>query len=540
MPQHAYLDFDLLIESVGPGSYRARVLKSPVGEIPSEPVTIPFSDLELENFLLKVGRPRRQAARGINLGEAAAVRAFGAQLFDAVFPDRLRNALASSLVHVDGLEDTGLRVRLRLSGCPELADLPWEYLYDSDIRRHLALSEWTPVVRYLELPGRIRPLAVDPPLRVLVMAASPTDFERLDAPTELDKIHQALDGLQQEGRVQLDRTSVGTLSELRRKLRTSQYHVFHFIGHGRYDSEAQDGLLALEGVNGRAHLVSGADLGAMLHDHKSLRLAVLNSCEGARGGLRDPYSGTAQSLIYQGIPAVVAMQFEITDNAAITFAHSLYETVAHGYPLDAAVASARNAVRDEDNPVEWATPVLYLRAPDGRIFDVSPNLLPAKDSLARPSLNESLPDASKAGPGGLGMLDINGTLDNRASTTPVPNAVPMAEWSADVMRLNTTSFWRLDWRAAVRLTEEQHTIEYRDISARKGILSIDGGEAMEILGWGADKVGATTFQLSDGNQSRSLRLAGSWSNIGAQLKTGGAILEIWVEDQLLLRKTMNK
>lgn len=418
MPQHAYLDFDLLIESAGQGGYRARVLKSPVGEIPPEAVTIPFSDLELENFLLKVGRPRRQTARGIKSPEAAAVREFGAQLFDAVFRDRLRSALATSLDHVEGLDDTGLRLRLRLFDCPELADLPWEYLYDSDTRRHLALSEWTPVVRYLELRGRIRPLAVDPPLRVLVMTASPTDFEPLDAVAEWVKIRQALDGLQQEGRVRLDQTSVGTLAELRRKLMTSQYHVFHFIGHGRYDSEAEDGILALEGPGGRAHFVSGTDLGALLHDHKSLRLAVLNSCEGARGGIKDPYSGTAQSLIYQGIPAVVAMQFEITDRAAITFAHSLYETVAQGYPLDAAMASARNAVRDEDNPLEWATPVLYLRAPDGRIFDVRRDALPAKDSLVRPSLDESLGDASKTGPGGLTTTsDMTGTPDKRTSKT---------------------------------------------------------------------------------------------------------------------------
>src|SRR3712207_6395070 len=64
------------------------------------------------------------------------------------------------------------------------------------------------------------------------------------------------------------------------------------------------------------------------------------------------------------------MQFEITDLAAITFAHSLYEAIADGYPLDAAMAEARNAIRDRANPVEWATPVLYLRAPDGRVFDI--------------------------------------------------------------------------------------------------------------------------------------------------------------------------
>jgi hypothetical protein len=183
--------------------------------------------------------------------------------------------------------------------------------------------------------------------------------------------------------VQLDRVPSGTLADLRAVLRGGEYHVFHFIGHGRYDPETQDGVLALEGPRGRAQLVSGSDLGALLHDERSLRLAVLNSCEGARGGISDPYSGTAQSLVYQGIPAVVAMQFEITDSAAIAFAHSLYATVADGYPLDAALAEARNAIREQPNPVEWATPVLYLRAPDGRIFDI-PATAPAPPAPPEP------------------------------------------------------------------------------------------------------------------------------------------------------------
>ena len=68
-------------------------------------------------------------------------------------------------------------------------------------------------------------------------------------------------------------------------------------------------------------------------DHRSLRLAVLNSCEGARATAADPFSGTAQSLVQQGIPAVVAMQFEITDEAAITFALRALRGIADGLPV---------------------------------------------------------------------------------------------------------------------------------------------------------------------------------------------------------------
>jgi YVTN family beta-propeller protein len=370
MTERTYLDFDVRIEPGSAGGYRARVLNSPVGETRPVPVTIPFSELELENFLLRIGRPRRHLVRGEDAPEAIAVRLFGGRLFDAVFYDQVGNALRASRDLAES-RDAGLRVRLRLTDSPELADLPWEYLYDKDARRFLALSEWTPLVRYLDLPGRIRLLAVHPPLRVLVLVASPTDFPALDVDAEWTRLQESLEVLQHAGRVSLERTPNGTMAELQRQLRRGEHHVFHYIGHGRYDPELGDGVLAMEGPTGRAQPISGSDLGALLHDHRTLRLALLNSCEGARGGRTDPYSGTAQSLVYQGIPAVVAMQFEITDRAAIVFTRGFYEAVADGYPLDAAMAEARKAIRLQPNQVEWGTPVLYLRAPDGRIFDVA-------------------------------------------------------------------------------------------------------------------------------------------------------------------------
>ena len=113
-------------------------------------------------------------------------------------------------------------------------------------------------------------------------------------------------------------------------------------------------------------------LGMLLHDHDSLRLAILNACEGARTSRQDPFAGSAQSLVQQGIPAVIAMQFEIADDVASTFAHEFYGALADGLPIDAAVTEARKAIFAGGREIEWATPVLYLRAPDGRIFDVAP------------------------------------------------------------------------------------------------------------------------------------------------------------------------
>jgi outer membrane protein assembly factor BamD (BamD/ComL family) len=234
----------------------------------------------------------------------------------------------------------------------------------------LSLSKETPIIRYLELPDRIRPLPVKPPLKVLVMISSPYNFPTLGVEREWMQLTQVLRDLELEGLVMLERMEKATLAALQRQLRQGEYHIFHFIGHGGFDQQAKDGILMLEDDEGRGRAVSGQYLGTLLHNHRPLRSTLLNACEGARSSRSDPFSGTAQSLMQQGIPAVIAMQFEITDEAAIVFTREFYAAVADGEPIDAAMVEARAAIFAQGDNIEWGTPVLYLRSPDGRIFDI--------------------------------------------------------------------------------------------------------------------------------------------------------------------------
>jgi hypothetical protein len=83
----------------------------------------------------------------------------------------------------------------------------------------------------------------------------------------------------------------------------------------------------------------------------------------------DVFSSTAATLVRRGTPAVVAMQYEITDDAAIEFSRSFYEALADGMAVDAALAEARKGVALAiPNTLEWGTPVLYMRSPDGVLF----------------------------------------------------------------------------------------------------------------------------------------------------------------------------
>ncbi|MCI0695940.1 CHAT domain-containing protein [candidate division KSB1 bacterium] len=394
MERLRYLDFELKIEREG-DHYSARVLHSPAGEA-SSIFTLPFSEDRLENLVLKIGR-LRTSTRRIHTAEMEAARELGGKLFEAVFGGEMRACLRSSLDEAYRQEETGLRLKLRLQDVPELADLPWEFLLDPSHDRFLAQSNQTPIVRYLELPERIKPLTLSLPLQVLVMISSPTDHVRLDVEREKSLLQEALHPLSEESKVRVKWLEKPTLAILQRCLRDGTYHVFHFIGHGGFDKKAEEGVLVLEDEQGRGWQAGAHRISTVLHDHRSLRLAVLNSCEGARNSRTDPFAGVAATLIRQGIPAVVAMQFEITDDAAITFASEFYAALAVGFPVDAAMAEARKAIYAQPNDVEWGTPVLYMRSSDGILFNLTQQTIaketpsPVLEPVTAPTKSETTP-----------------------------------------------------------------------------------------------------------------------------------------------------
>jgi tetratricopeptide (TPR) repeat protein len=387
-----YDTFNIRFQPGPRGSYSV-IASSPRGEAPSE-FRSPFADVDLENFVLRVGRPRR-GIRRLDSPEMETAKMFGGRLFDALFSGDVRDLYHAASAEADSA-GKGLRVTLRLGQAPELSTIPWEYLCEEG--RFLSVSERTPIVRYLDLKKAHTPLALTPPLRIVGMVSSPSDVVELDVEGEKRRLEEALESLVKQGVVEIVWLERATLSALLEALNRDDFHVFHFIGHGAFDEREGDGVLLLEDERGRGKSVTGMKLGQLLADERTLRLAVLNACEGARTNREDPFAGVAASLVKNEIPSVVAMQFEITDKAAILFAGGLYAAVARGSPVDAALASARKAIWADYNDIEWGTPVLFMRIDDGRIFDVradSLNLI-REDNLDQPTLHAELVPSSTA------------------------------------------------------------------------------------------------------------------------------------------------
>ena len=354
-------------EGTPEGTYQV-VAFGPDGSTASGSFSLPFNETELDIFVLRVGRPR-QGVRGYRSSEMEAAKRFGSQLFEALVGGAVRDVYRAARQAADQKDERGLRVTLYLTDVPELMEIPWEFLYERP--SFLSQSIYTPLVRSLDLKTVRPPRKLTLPLRILGLVSRPQGFESLDVGREQEKLGEALSALERDGLVELRWLERATLSELDRAIGApDDVHVLHYIGHGAYDKRSEGGILVLENAHGGPHEVTGEELGSLLQDERSLRLVVLNSCEGARGSHVDPFSGVASSLVEFDIPAVVGMQFEITDEAAITFAGRLYTALAQGFPVDAALAQSRKAIFAAGNDIEFGTPVLFLRAADARLFDL--------------------------------------------------------------------------------------------------------------------------------------------------------------------------
>ena len=173
-----YLNFDVAVERAVAG-YRVRV-NSPMGQERGDLASLLDSQI-LEQFLKDVGRSNRGSTRDLSPEEPvqadweSMTTRFGTQLFKTLFSQKIKAFLQRNLDKAD-VEDKGLRLRLLLTDVPELAMFPWEFLYDPDKKRFLALYTETPLVRFPELPEPIDSRVVTPPFKILVANACPARY----------------------------------------------------------------------------------------------------------------------------------------------------------------------------------------------------------------------------------------------------------------------------------------------------------------------------------------------------------------------------
>ena len=323
-------------------------------------------------FLARLGDPYQTQGEEL-LAET------GSRLYSELIRDQVRDLWAQARADVDD----GGRLRLRLIlHPPAVAALPWETLHDPRRNQSFAADTNISLVRTQNLVSyvaRPRALEADLPLKVLLVTVDSgmpdVPAQRwhdqvepghgLAAHVESEQIHCAIEKLPSD-RVLLDHLDGRvSIQQIQERLLATRPDILHYIGHGN-----EDGLLLWS--DDAPALVSPATLRTVLQQAESVKLVFLNACLAGRVDSTRPFAGIAHQLLQSGLPAVIAMRYEILDRSAVHFAAGVYQALVSGQGrghIDAAVSIARNSLYIHDPArVDYATPILWLNSEDGRLL----------------------------------------------------------------------------------------------------------------------------------------------------------------------------
>jgi hypothetical protein len=382
----AYAELEIGLHRRDAGGYAVELRFSP-----------PDSDAEVQ--LVQAGQALVQLDVERFRGLALDGSAYGKLLGQSLFADPSVRTLfyqASSNAQALGAP---LRVRLFIGpSAPELHDVLWETLRDPRDGSPLLTGEHIFFSRYLSSQDWRRVHArAKSDLRALVAIANPADLAGyrpggrplapLDVAGELARAKVAL------GTIPVTELASGGQAGLNRvseRLRDG-YDILYLACHGALPREDPPGrpepVLWLEEEDGSAAVVPGAALVERLRElQQPPRLVVLASCQSAGSGA-DARIGDGGALAALGprlaecgIPAVLAMQGNITIETIAEFTPVFFRELRHDGQIDRAMALARGAVRGR--PDSWM-PVLFMRLKSGRIWWYEPGFAPTSEGFKK-------------------------------------------------------------------------------------------------------------------------------------------------------------
>jgi hypothetical protein len=153
-------------------------------------------------------------------------------------------------------------------------------------------------------------------IKVLFLAANPSDTTRLKVAEEIRAINQALRLAEFRDKFDVEQQLAVRVTDLQEHLLRHKPDIVHFSGHGSESSE-----IVLEDNTGKRCPVSVDALRQLFSVLKdNIRCVVLNAC----------FTEPQALAIAEHIDCVIGMSKEIGDSAAIAFATAFYQALGYG------------------------------------------------------------------------------------------------------------------------------------------------------------------------------------------------------------------
>ncbi len=374
------LNFELELSrknwSNGKQTYQLQVVNPLTGEEVREFIHHPFDAGELAQLFQEL-----QAALltikteqfNLTFPYEQLVEEFGSKLFDSLIFGEVLECYKISRKQADNSKRQ-LRIKLKIQP-QELATLPWEFLYDKHTRQvghHFCLSRNNPLLRFVDTIDQLEPLTVTLPIQVLGLVTNPEEPGQ-ELKGQLEK---ALAHLIRRRLVNLKWINGHTWEHLVKHIYHTRrpYHIFHFVGHGGYNSKIQEGFIELFDQELSNVMRQSADkLGGLLTQHSSLRLALFNTYKQIDPNQPDVFCSTANTLLQNGLPAVLTLPYKLAEDDNILFLKYFYERlVEKGKPVDQTLAHARvDTFTNNNSRVCWGIPVLHTSTQNGVLFNLT-------------------------------------------------------------------------------------------------------------------------------------------------------------------------
>jgi hypothetical protein len=272
------------------------------------------------------------------------------------------------------------RVELRFSPeALELANLPWEFMYipQDEITGFFLAGERHDLVltRLAPLNPGLPPLqSAERPLRVMVASCRHPE----GASSDVEMVKTTILSMGTPDQIVVLESEDPDFDELRHQIETERPHILHIIGHGepgglimkrKFRSDAERYAHSVDDDLSDVVTIAAETVRSLFDTHRP-HMVFLHACDGDSAPSLTSIFSTAREVAYAAVPAVVAMQYQISVQDALEFVTTFYKEVGDGQPVSEAVKEGRRRLALNQQATgkrrDWSTrlfgtPVVYVQ-----------------------------------------------------------------------------------------------------------------------------------------------------------------------------------